>query len=184
MTQITVSTLHKLIECDFDAGVLLWKIRDDALFSSSGAASYWNTKFAGRPALTSINHAGYKRGCVLGHHLLAHRVIWAMFSGSWPQDTVDHINGDRLDNRISNLREAESWQNKANAGKKTSSNRFIGVRPVSGCATFIATVGHKGKTVYVGSFRDEVEAAIERDKVAKRLKGDFARLNFPQEASL
>lgn len=185
--QIPIETLHELLVCDAEAGKLYWRERGPEWFEGSrnveGACRSWNTRYAGASALMSLSANGYRRGAVLDKTLLAHRVIWAMHNRAWPAECIDHVNGDRLDNRISNLREATLSENKANAGRRSKANRFIGVRPVAGCATFIATVGHQGRNVYVGSYRSEVAAARARDRAAVRLKGDFARLNFPEEAN-
>jgi len=60
-------------------------------------------------------HTGYIRFKFKGQELLAHRVIWALMTGDFPTLEVDHINGDRNDNRWSNLRLVTLAQQRANS---------------------------------------------------------------------
>ena len=93
---------------------------------------------------------------------------------------VDHINGNGLDNRRCNLRICTPRQNSCNRSKhRHTKHRFIGVQPC-GKNTYQATIMHKGKTHRGGTFTDEVEAAKARDRLALKLHGPYARLNFPE----
>lgn len=96
-----------------------------------------------------------------------------------PPDLIcDHINGNGLDNRRENLRLCTQAQNVYNRGRrKKSRRRFVGVQPSRG--KWYATIGHMNKMVYLGMFSNEVEAAKAYDAAALRLRGEFARLNFP-----
>lgn len=60
---------------------------------------------AGTPAMTSANRHGYLRGRFNQQYYRAHRVVWFLFYGEWPYFEIDHINRDRTDNRIHNLRD-------------------------------------------------------------------------------
>jgi hypothetical protein len=95
---------------------------------------------------------------------------------------IDHINHDGMDNRSANLREAMPWQNichrKKYSGKYTS--KYIGVSRSKGKRKWEAQVGHNKKTIRLGSFDSEVEAAKARDRAAKKYHGEFACLNFPK----
>ncbi len=102
---------------------------------------------------------------------------------------VDHINGNPLDNQKANLRLVTHRQNSMNQtktrthkGKKTSS-RYRGVgfqkNPSGNGGRWIARIGVNGRTLQIGSFKTEEEAAKAWDNEAKKLFGEFARLNFP-----
>ena len=84
---------------------------------------------------------GYKVGSVFSKRLLAHRVAWAIYYGVWPEDCIDHINGDRSDNRISNLRDANKSTNGMNRGpQRNNSSGMKGIyfdqsRGEMGCST-------------------------------------------------
>jgi hypothetical protein len=94
---------------------------------------------------------------------------------------VDHVNGNGLDNRRSNLRICTHDQNTRNRRSKKSgtSSRFIGVRWNKQSRKWIAAYETGGRERYLGSFDKEEDAARVRDKAVAREWGEFARLNFP-----
>lgn len=110
-----------------------------------------------------------------------HRVILGILHA--PNIFSDHINGVRTDNRRCNLRLCSKQQNSRNA-KSFGKSKFKGVNPkltTSGTTTFIASITVNGKLQHLGSFSTEKEAAIAYDQAARKLFGQFAHLNFPDE---
>ena len=100
----------------------------------------------------------------------AHRLIWLMHYGKFPDAEIDHINGIKNDNRIENLREATSSQNKFNQGKrKTNTSGFKGVSFAKKIGKWVAFVGVKGKQKNLGYF-DDVELA---DLVAQEARDKY-----------
>jgi hypothetical protein len=71
---------------------------------------------------------GYLQTKIFGKMHLNHRLIWLIHHGRWPAEQLDHINGDRQDNRIENLREVTNSQNSQNQkNRKTNTSGFPGV---------------------------------------------------------
>lgn len=94
----------------------------------------------------------------------------------------DHINGDTLDNRKSNLRNCSVAQNNMNRnGVGGTYSGYKGVFP-AGTSGWFSRIGYQGKKIYLGFFLDPTEAAKFYDKKAIELHGEYARLNFPLEA--
>jgi len=100
-----------------------------------------------------------------------HRVV----AGALPGQVVDHINGDTLDNRKSNLRICSISQNGANRGKnKDNTSGYKGVTFHKGTKKWQAGIKIKGKYIYIGRFDDPALAASAYDKAAKEIHGEFA----------
>lgn len=121
--------------------------------------------------------SGYARTRVGKAFVYMHRLIMGE-----PDGPVDHKNRSSLDNRRENLRLATYSGNAANRLKHlrngTCTSLYKGVirRP---CGSFYTLLYHNKHNYYLGSFRDEVEAARAYDAKAKEIFGEFARLNFP-----
>jgi hypothetical protein len=95
-------------------------------------------------------------------------------------DRVDHVNGNGLDCRRSNMRPATNAENQRNRHQQANnSSGYIGVAWDRTRQKWMAYVGHEGKFRSAGRFSDPEAAAIARDRLACELHGEFARLNFP-----
>jgi hypothetical protein len=164
------SVLRQLIDYDPETGALVWRVRDVSFFtdgerSALGAMNAWNARHAGKPALKAKMSSGYFMGRIFGRKYLAHRVSWAIYSGEWPERQIDHINGNRLDNRIANLRCATNQEN--------SKNRAIGINNTSGTigvywsinrSNWFAEIYTNGNKKRIGYFKSKDEAIQARAK--------------------
>lgn len=104
-----------------------------------------------------------------------HRVLMGTPKGMH----TDHINGDGLDNRRANLRICTSAENMRNRRSNTgSSSRFLGVHFDRKSRVWRAQIRSGSASQMLGSFADEVEAALAYDAAARVSYGEFARLNF------
>lgn len=95
---------------------------------------------------------------------------------------VDHISGDKLDNRRANLRVCTHRENMRNQKmRNTNTSGYMGVSYLRCAGKYEAYVHCDGKKHYLGLFASPREAALARDRAARTLFGQYARLNLPQE---
>jgi hypothetical protein len=117
----------------------------------------------------------YRKVWFDGRDYYVHRLIWLHCYGSWPSETVDHLNGDSLDNRIENLREATPHQNSLNRGIYSSNSTGLkGVSPWRG-NTYRAHIRLHGKQKYLGTFDTPEAAHAAYWAAAQEMHGSFAR---------
>lgn len=114
---------------------------------------------------------GYFCGVVLRRKMLSHRVAWAMHHGSWPEGEVDHINGDKHDNRIANLRDVPRCINARNAKMylhNKSGHNGVSWSKDKNMWTAQITINWKNRNL--GSYSD-INDAIAARKAAERGHG-------------
>ena len=89
-----------------------------------------------------------------------HRMAWAMTYGRWPVALIDHINGNKSDNRISNLRESTNSENKQNIGKSAANRSgFLGVSFHKKTGKWAANIKLGGQSKYLGVFQSPADAS-------------------------
>lgn len=114
-----------------------------------------------------------------GTHFM-HRQIMGLIPGD--KRTIDHRDGNQLNNQKSNLRFCTQRQNCRNQKpRKGCSSRYKGVSWEAGCGKWRAIIKNQNKPQDVGYFKNEIDAARAYDQKAKELFGEFAWLNFPLE---
>ena len=136
----------------------------------------WKT---GRVHVYARRNTSRAKGC---KHttLLLHREIMKPPEGF----EVDHIDGNTLDCRRSNMRIARPCDNRRNVSRHLDnrSSKYKGIRRANyGVGKWQACLSVKGEHHYLGTFISEIEAAEAYDKEASKLFGEFARLNFPPD---
>lgn len=153
---ITLARLRELLSYDPAVGILLW--RKDHRRARAGCRA------------GTVERTGEIRIKIDGRFYKAHRLCWLYHYERWPRDLIDHINHDRGDNRISNLREANASLNMQNKVRAHRGNRsgFLGVTMVAD-DRYRAQIGlpHLKRRLHLGYFRTG-EAAHAAYVEAKR----------------
>jgi hypothetical protein len=165
-----------------ETGDLIWKVRDRKHFPSDRSWKWWNVRFAETFAGSIKKKTKYRQIKVNGKLYQAHRLVWLLHYGEWPEDQIDHINNDRTDNRIENLREATRFQNNRNkSSAKGSTSKYLGVSWANRANKWAAQIKVDGKNYHLGYFTVEEDAARAYDRAALKYFGLYANLNFPIE---
>lgn len=152
-----------LLKCDPVAGKLFWKSRPRSSFPSEASWRTWNTRYAGKEALASQSPTGYCTGTLFGKTQKAHRVVWLLHYGSWPESELDHINGVRSDNRIENLRAVSHAENQRNMRRpSTNTSGVVGVCWAKREGKWKAQIKRAGKNIDVGYFASFDDAVAAR----------------------
>lgn len=156
-----IEEIKKLISYDPETGIFTWTK------SRKGHARIG--KIAGS------NHGrGYRTIAINDVEYLAHRLAWAMHHGSIPTDMqIDHINGDRKDNRICNLRIASHADNCRNS--KVRKHSKTGIKGVKKCRSrWHVRIRVSGQEIWLGSYKTPEEAKAAYDAAAEKYFGQFA----------
>lgn len=160
--KITKAEVEGVLRYTPDTGDLVWK----------SSAYPFRCRVAGR-----ITTGGYRQITIGGVAYAAHRLVWLLHTGRLPSADTDHINGNKLDNRIENLREATRSQNKMNGGARA--DNALGVRGVyavgkGGAVRFRATLHSEGRRKHLGYFRSAEAASAAYHEAARAAYGAFA----------
>lgn len=166
--------LRKLLRYEPETGKLFWRERsvelfEDGKYSAERVCATWNSCHAGKEALITLNAYGYKQGRVFNQMLYAHRVIWAMVHGEWPKHDIDHKDGVRDDNRISEIRAATRKENMQNL-KRSSANTsgVTGVGWKKSCSKWRARITINEKQIHLGLFARKEDAIAARKAAETR----------------
>lgn len=133
---------------------------------------------------TSPTHKGYYASSVIYTREAGRKKIY-LHSHLLRIDSasqVDHINGNKLDNRLSNLRVCNTTQNSQNKTKTVkNTSGYKGVSWNDDKKKWNASIRVNGKTICLGNFGSKSAAARAYDTAARKYFGEFARLNFPKQ---
>jgi hypothetical protein len=149
--ELTAEYLRSVLNYDPETGIFTWRVSPK--FSGVRAGDR-----AGCP-----DGIGYLQIGVQGKVYRAHRLAWLYVYGYWPNDQIDHVNRDRADNRIANLRAATSHQNALNMGKAcNNTSGHTGVVWHKNVSKWGARIKHNQKSIYLGLFENLEEAVAAR----------------------
>lgn len=154
---ITQNELKKFLNYDFNTGVFYWNVERGTVRIGNVAGCLKNN--------------GYLQIQINGKKYYSHRLAWIYFFGHIPNLEIDHINGNKTDNRISNLRLATSRQNKQNKKIYNSNNKtgYLGVSFYKKIGKFCAEIRNNNKKIHIGFFENPEDAYKEYLKAKRKL---------------
>ena len=157
---LTLERLKQLLYYDPDTGIFWWVAPLGRVAVGTVAGT--------------VTSRGYTRIRIGGRSYGAHRLAWQFVTGAWPEQEIDHINRDRMDNRWDNLRVATTSQNHANNTRKVGKYGFKGVSTATR-SRWLAKIRVYGRLHHLGSFDTKEEAHAAYCRAAKEHFGEFAR---------
>ena len=164
--RLTFDIAHERWSYDPTTGIFRWKIARGRGIKPGDVAG-------------SLSCGGYTQLRYDYAWYFGHRVAWLMTYGAWPANTIDHVNGDKIDNRISNLREATQQQNCCN-GKQRVNNKLgakgVVFRKQGNYSKYFAYIFVDGKQKHLGCFDVFEDAKAAYDAASRQYFGEFARL--------
>jgi len=153
--------LREILDYDPISGDLTWKVKKANRITHGMKAG-------------CVDKNGYLRVTINYKLLMVHRIIWALHYGDWPHGDIDHINHNRADNRLCNLRNVTRQENLKNislSNKNKSGHIGIRERKKLGKETvYEANIVVDGRNIYLGRFNKK-EEAIKARKDANHLYG-------------
>ena len=169
---IDLESARRTLSYDLETGQVRWKTR-------TGQRSKIG-------ALVGSSHDGYLRVKLDGRLYMLHRLAWFIHTGEWPKYEIDHINGDRRDNRMANLRDVPKCINQQNQHKAraSSSTGLLGVSKCKHRDGFLAQIRVNRQTKSLGFFgtAEQAHAAYLAAKSKLHKESDLANYTLRKEA--
>jgi len=179
MIDLSIEQIRELLDYNPETGIFIWRQRAIRPGALARIDRNWNARFSGKQVAANVaSQTGYSAMSIFCKRYNAHRIAWAHFYGSHPALEVDHINGDKIDNRICNLRLASRSQNAMNCKRK--SNNTSGYKGVSfhkAAQKWHARICVDYKTLNLGLFATVEEAYTERLRAEQKLHGEFSLIS-------
>ncbi len=165
--------IFQALSYDPETGLFTWNKRPITHFASRKGMMIWNSKYPGRIAGCNDGH-GYIKIKIFNRDFLGHRLAWYFTHGEWG-DCIDHLDGNRANNKISNLRSVSRAVNQKNQKIHISNTSgHTGVTRAK-CGKWKAFIRVDGKQMHLGLFWQKDDAI--RCREAADLKYGFHRRN-------
>jgi hypothetical protein len=157
---LTVDELREVFSYDPERGALYWKVDSGARARAGMRAGTLGIGKTLRYQLVKYE----------GQQYYTHKVIWALHHGLWASGEVDHIDGDRTNNSVTNLREVTHAENTRNARRRSDNRSGInGVCWEEKKNRWRVQIGKNGRIHQVGRYRDFFEACCSRKSTEQHL---------------
>lgn len=158
---ITAEYIRDILYYNPKTGIFIWKKKVNSRIDIGDIAG-------------TISNFGYCRICIKRRIYVAHRLAWLYIHDEWPSDDIDHINRDRADNRIANLRVATRSQNTANSPRRCNNKSgYKGVSWSREKRKWLATIRGHEKSLYLGYFGQARDAHLAYCAAAEKFFGKF-----------
>lgn len=156
-SEVSRKRITEVLDYNPETGVFNWKIQP---------ARRWKN----REQTGSLSKSdGYIRITIDGHRCAAHRIAWMWVHGKWPEGQIDHINHDRSDNRIENLRDVTVSENRKNQiPSKANTSGVTGVSWAARDKRWTTRITVNGKTMSLGNYKDFKDAVSARKAASKK----------------
>ena len=166
---ISPEYLRSIMRYDPETGILSWNSRTREMFSTDMSFQTWNGRYANKIA-GRVGNKGYRRIHIFGRDVMAHRVAWAIYTGTWPTFPIDHIDHCRDNNRFINLRQVTIGENAKNKlRRKDNSSGATGVDWIKDSKKWRAKIKADGKFYHLGLFDEFGDAVAARMAAETRL---------------
>lgn len=168
-SKISPELVRQLIDYNPETGVALWRARTEQHFSNKNRcaarmAGAWNARYAGKPAFTVFAARAHTSRCsIFKVSYPASHIAWLHVHGKAPDYVIDHINGDRSDNRMANLRDVPLAVNARNCKLRIdNTSGLAGIHQNKKTKQWHARVNYSGHVITLGSYRELEHARIAR----------------------
>lgn len=159
---LTLTEVSAMLRYEPISGKLYWIERAPDAFATEAACRSWNCRFAGKEA-ASRNWKGYLVVNIKNNIYRAHRMGWLLHYGEWPSSQIDHINGDKADNRIANLRAVTNAENHRNMPLRSdNTSGHVGVHYIKRTGRYQAKIKVNGRPINLGFFGNIEDAIAAR----------------------
>lgn len=160
--EILAARVRELFHYDPATGVFIRKVRLAQRHVVGDRADF---------LVTGGGLTGYRRVSFDSKRYLAHRVAWLYVHSVWPSKDIDHINGDRGDNRIANLRDVPNSTNRENmrAARVDNASGYLGVHFHKQAKKWRARIQVSGKSRHIGLYDTPEEAHAAYVKAKRKI---------------
>lgn len=169
MKDLTQAYIKECLDYNSETGAFFWKVRPLWHFKSERRQRIFNSVYPKKPC-GHLSEEGYLVIRLNGFLYKAHRLAWLYVHGSMPTEWLDHINRNRFDNRICNLRLASATLNAQNASVRNDNTSGVqGVSWHKASSKWVVQISKKGKPTHIGLFAtiDEATEARKQAELAR-----------------